>query len=460
MTQATSETKRWIVAYYLYQHWTVSEIAGKLRITKGAVSKIKEELEAADNRYLVTAFNAAEAPWEEMERHLLPITATHLSLRQLLDDKDVSKQLCKQSFADILKGHTKASNLTRVIVCSSTPALEDWKADDSDPDSRRRATLRSKNKAAKIKPVTPIDWMKDDPKIWQMRLAVFGRAAAPHVCDILQHSEVAGVSWGSTVGCVVDELHRQRIALPQRHRPIKTAATVGESIGDKKADDHISSSYLANRLCEAIGHNPNHAIEDEPDKDAVLQLRGIPAMLPFTFEDVPAAKKGLLGHPNYQQVFGAGGAHTQLDTVLTSVGSVNQANKFYPRELRAGGYSEAQISLLDQYGDIGGALIPRSADDLITATEAENIVRQVNARWTGMGFDDYRRIAEKYGSKYEGPSNKAQRSSGVVVLAIGSNKCDVVRQCLHHDVINVLIIDEDLAFALLDLAPQPHTSCR
>ena len=450
MTEKVPDLNQWMIAYYLCQGWKPTAIAKKLGIHDGTVSKLIADLKPGE--YMTTAFNAAKAPWPEMQLHLLPVTADHLSLKQLLNDKKLSEQLSKESFADILKQRTTASNLTEVIVCSSAPAYGDWNVDDPDPDSHRRAVRRAKNKAMQIRPVTPKDWEKDDPKTWQLRLAVFGRAAAPHVNHLLQHSRVAGVSWGSSIGCVIDELHRQRIALPERHLPIETVATVGEAIGDKDAADEISSSRLARRLKEAIGHRRT---------DKVHHLRGIPAMLPFSYQDVPAARKGLLGYPNYKQVFGESGALSRLDTVLTSVGNVNQAHKFYPRELRTSPFSESQISLLDEYGDIGGALIPFPArTTTYENADAKNIVNQVSARWTGMTFDDYQQLAKAYGPGYVGRPKKGQRPPGVVVLAIGRNKRGVVLQCLQQDVINVLIIDEDLAFALLESTPNPHTARR
>jgi len=434
------ELRRWAAAYYFYVGWSGEKIATKLGLNPGNVARLLAE--ARDERYVVTTFDARRAPWEELQRLLQPWAINDdpkFTLEDVLQSAELVSKLSNKSFAQELQERTKAKNLRRVIVCDSNCPKNELREEDS--------------------------------RSWPDRIQAFGHAAAPHVNAIAEDSKIVGVVWGSTLAAVVEELFAQRKAAHTRPRKqrLRSVALVGDdfgtdelatapSIGQKerealerniwRAEDRaetISASYVALRLKEALDHQ--HGI--------VHRLRGIPALLPFSFKDeaaVKTARDGLLGFPNYARVFGKDGLVSQLDTVFASVGTIDQKNKFYLPVLRNGGYTEEQMENLGRYGDIGGALFPLVEP---VPQEAMNVASVVMSRWTGMQLEDYRRIARQFGPKedlavQDSKSNGHRTLPGVVVLALGWNKRKAVMRCLKEDLCNILLIDDSLALGLLD----------
>src|SRR5262245_3943955 len=109
----------WAVALYAALGWSGKEIARKIGRVRGGVARMITEARAKG--YLVTAFNAANAPWEELQRVLLTVNTTDdHPIAEVLGDKKRMAELSKESFVETLRARTGAArNLRRVIVCES-----------------------------------------------------------------------------------------------------------------------------------------------------------------------------------------------------------------------------------------------------------------------------------------------------------------------------------------------------
>jgi DNA-binding transcriptional regulator LsrR (DeoR family) len=86
-------------------------------------------------------------------------------------------------------------------------------------------------------------------------------------------------------------------------------------------------------------------------------------------------------------------------------------------------------------GDIGGIIIPRRG---LPKAEA-NRIKEMNDRWTGIQEHHLQRCARE-ASKNGRP--------GVVIVALGQKRCDMVRRCVELGLVNELIIDQELAQGL------------
>ena len=84
-------------------------------------------------------------------------------------------------------------------------------------------------------------------------------------------------------------------------------------------------------------------------------------------------------------------------------------------------------------GDIGGVFLPRSARD--------PVVRGINERWTGVRLEHLAGCAR---AAADDPGR-----AGVVVVAMGRAKAEVTHACVRAGLITELILDHDLAQALL-----------
>src|SRR5205085_2380645 len=84
-------------------------------------------------------------------------------------------------------------------------------------------------------------------------------------------------------------------------------------------------------------------------------------------------------------------------------------------------------------GDIGGVFLPRTARD--------RVVRGINERWTGVRLEHILRCARA--------AARDHTRAGVIVLAVGAAKAQVTLDSVRAGLITELIIDHDLAQALL-----------
>ena len=286
----------------------------------------------------------------------------------------------------------------------------------------------------------------------------FGIAAAGYVVGRLRTAQRIGVAWGSTLGRVVDGI--TRTGYPWRgERAFHQVVPVSAEPIRFGQSEHTASA-LARRLDIAINGELPYAKDGMPsdeEQDRRLALTGVPAFIPREIDTFIAEQKALRAEertvlaahfpsifktfflqksPAYRRIFGGDTPLVdQLDVVLTSAGSSVRAMGFCNEELRnLGGVSAEELERLI-VGDLGGVLLPRH--NLSEADKKE--VARLSAMWTGVSYGQLDRIAQRAAES---------DSPGIIVLAIGRQRSEVVCEVLVRGLCNELVVDRDLAGAL------------
>jgi DNA-binding transcriptional regulator LsrR (DeoR family) len=270
---------------------------------------------------------------------------------------------------------------------------------------------------------------------WPERLAHFGFRIAPMVLGLLSRRAIrtAGVSWGHTMAEVINGLRTFVGGHGWPHGDqILFVPTAGEPLGRWRPE--YSSSVLTAELVAISGSTAG-----------TVSLRGVPAVIPMDFkgERLEIAREFLQHLSGYRRVFGSADADgnseppliSDVDTLITSVGSFEQGWTEYRDELiSVGGISQEKLREVSG-GDIGGALLPLWDP---TAAQREEF-RNISERWTGLTVDHCRRIAEAAAGHPEGGP------AGVVVAAAGDNKARVLLDAVDRGLVNHALIDQTLA---------------
>jgi DNA-binding transcriptional regulator LsrR (DeoR family) len=272
----------------------------------------------------------------------------------------------------------------------------------------------------------------EDPSGWDARAQRFGRLAAPRVQELLPAMNLAGVTWGKTIARLVDglqHLNPQTPALPDR---VRFVPLTGEPL--TFPDPETSSSNLAHRLNEIVNGRA----------DVVHSLTAVPAFIPakFTGRGRQAIRAFIAEIAGYRVIFAAEGADgrrqeplaDRLDCIITGVGTVSPGVSGRLLDDRVVAEDITKERLQERViGDIGGVFLPRSPRD--------GVVRGINERWTGVRLEHIARCAA---AAARDPSRV-----GVIVLALGRAKAEILLECVRGGLINELIIDHDLAQALI-----------
>jgi DNA-binding transcriptional regulator LsrR (DeoR family) len=262
---------------------------------------------------------------------------------------------------------------------------------------------------------------------WDPRLRHFGRESAPLLLSLLSAARCAGVAWGRTVAEAIAGIECVCAAPPDRPEgPLLCVATLGGMVGQLQVRAESSSSLLASRLAETLNG----------DWESLYTLYGVEAFLSYVdnSDEIPAIKKRIFQFPNYQAIFGGPhqpGVIDQLDAIITSCGNAHQFNQFWTTELPRLGVSPAKLNRLT-YGNIGGVLLEKEG----LGREDKALFDDIASRWMGISRRHYEQCA--------------RRQPGVILLAIGHNKAEVVLKCVELGLVTELIIDEELALALWD----------
>jgi DNA-binding transcriptional regulator LsrR (DeoR family) len=262
---------------------------------------------------------------------------------------------------------------------------------------------------------------------WDERIRAFGCEVAPLLMSLLSGSRCVGLAWGRTVSAAISGVERLCESPPARpDGPLVCVATVGGMVGELKVRAESSSSILASRLADTVNGN----------WESLYTLHGIQAFLSYvdSSDEIPIIKKHIAQLPNFQAIFGGPGRPgviNELDAIVTSCGNAHHFNQFWTTELPRLGVSPEKFNRITD--NIGG--VPLAKEGL--SPEDEALLRDISGRWTGVTRKHYEQCA--------------LRHPGVILLAIGNNKAEVVLKCVELGLVNELIIDEDLATALWDL---------
>jgi len=111
------------------------------------------------------------------------------------------------------------------------------------------------------------------------------------------------------------------------------------------------------------------------------------------------------------------------------------------------GCSLAELKEL-AHGNIGGVLIKRSK----LAPAADEKFERIAATWIGVSEEDLKNVVASSASK-------RKKKPGVVVLAIGANKAEIVRAVVSRGLVSELFVDQELATKLAELCgldPKPE----
>jgi DNA-binding transcriptional regulator LsrR (DeoR family) len=244
---------------------------------------------------------------------------------------------------------------------------------------------------------------------------------------LLSTTHSVGIGWGRTVSAAIAGLERICPFPPDRQGlPLTCVATLGGMVGELKVRPESSSSILASRLCETINGN----------WESLLTLHGVEAFLSYVDnrDEIPIIKKHIAQFPNYQAIFGGPrqpGVINDLDAIITSCGNAHHYNQFWTTELPRLGVKPEKINQITA-GNVGGFLLEKDGLDL----DDKKLFDDIAGRWMG--------VTRKHFEKC------AKRSPGVILLAIGRNKADVVFKAVELGLVTELVIDEELAMALWD----------
>jgi DNA-binding transcriptional regulator LsrR (DeoR family) len=270
-----------------------------------------------------------------------------------------------------------------------------------------------------------------DAAAWGARLRRFGQAAAARLQELLPRVRLAGVTWGATIARLVDGVRQLNPRPPALPGPVQFIPLTGEPL--TFPDPETSASTLAHRLNEILagGQGPFHS------------LAAVPAFIPakFSRQSRKAIREFIAEIAGYRVIFERRGADgrpqeplaDRVDAILTGVGTVaaETSGRLLDDRLVAEGLTKEQLRER-VIGDIGGVFLPRSARD--------RVVRGINDRWAGVRLEHFARCAQE--------AARGAGRAGVIVLAIGRSKAEVVLECVRGGLVNELIIDHELAQAL------------
>lgn len=269
-------------------------------------------------------------------------------------------------------------------------------------------------------------YRRPSQSMWASHVKAFGAACAGYVRSLLVNSRIIGVSWGNSLLSVVTGIRNHGYST--RREVIATFVPLcGEPLG--KTTTMYSASSLAMQLDEVTNRSTKNS----------LSLAAIPALIPKTFSKQETATiRKLMNHvAAYRDIFGNDANRdslwiSQLDTILTSVGSATTALGYGEDELlNSAGIQRTAIQNLI-YGDISGVLVrKRHLDNRSTA-----LVHAISERWTGVKYEHFKACSQKA----EHPGRP-----GVIAIAIGEEKAEIVTECIRLGLINHLIIDHNLA---------------
>lgn len=267
---------------------------------------------------------------------------------------------------------------------------------------------------------------------WSVRLEHhFCPQASRRVLDLLESANYVGIGWGHTVAALTAALEKYPNGAARRSKnPNKVLfiPTCGEPLGPESRPERASSALVA-RL---------HALWGCKGKP--LSLAGVGSVIQEKFKGAErdTVRRYIADMRDYRLIFGppaeVGTAPLiqKVDCLISSVGSfAGDWQKYQDELIRVGGIDREELREL-ALGDIGGALIPQSG---LSRSQKERL-RSITESWTGITLEQCKRIASKADN-----SGKP----GVIVLAIGKNKANVVLEIVKQRLVNELIIDHDLA---------------
>lgn len=255
------------------------------------------------------------------------------------------------------------------------------------------------------------------------RRARFGRLASGRLTELIENSEVVGVAWGRTIKALTEGMEASRRPL-KKARHIEFAAVCAELVS------LAQHGYSSSRLAETLDHIFNHP------PGAYPQLTGFPAYIPRHYDKEMRAsiRRFISETPGYLRVFsGPDALINRMDMLISSVGSSETpVLGSFEELLIAGGLNAEDLRQLI-VGDLGGILIPKTG----LSPEKEKLIDDLNDIWTGLRIEHVRAIADR---AFNNPE-----MTGVVVVALQSERGDTAFKLIQNGLVNELIVDHAAA---------------
>jgi len=274
-----------------------------------------------------------------------------------------------------------------------------------------------------------------------------GYAATSRIAVLLHRARRIGVMWGGTIHRLVQGIKARPDIFEGKQLRIEQCIPL---CGDplflmNQGLLDLSASHLAAELGKAL--NASHP-SDQPT------LIGVPAYISRKainqggasavnwgqfVQDIPGYRAILGVPPNKQPPL-----VDSVDTLITGTGiivmgkaqSYEETGDFIQERLMQEGMSKEVLSKM-VYGDIGGFLLER---ERLRAADRK-VVDELNRGWTGIKENHLKAVAGK-GSP-DGPP-------GIILVAAGAAKAEMVLEIIRRGYVNELLIDTDLATALLE----------
>lgn len=269
------------------------------------------------------------------------------------------------------------------------------------------------------------------------RFTAFTNQAAPFVYSLLMRDtvETCGLAWGFMLWDLSISLRSMGYSSPWRRRPIRFMPLTGDPLQDPR-------DYPPNLTSSNISAEISKIANGDRYRPPWLGL--VPAYIPNQFQG--AALKGIEGLirmvPEYNRIFDAKGKRGdawRLDVILTSVGRASNPMGFGMGRLFKSLGRRLEPLKNQIHGDIGGVLIPRNP-------KSSELIRSIERRWKGLNREHLEACARR--AFDEDPSTGRP---GVVVLAAGEDRADILLHAVERGLINHLIIDQRLEKALEQL---------
>lgn len=285
----------------------------------------------------------------------------------------------------------------------------------------------------------------------------FGWNAALYVRELIPQMQRIGVAWGKTIARLTDGL---RPLHPKFERGTLFFPVSGEPL--REHGEENSATKLASSLQSFV----EGATDDHPGLNMVIPC------IPDRFDEnvTREIKQSLLGQvEGYRRIFlhngNRGPLIDEIDTLITGVGTASKTSTDpWLIERVNAMQNDPPLTREDfeayTFGDIGGVYLLRpELVKLIAARNAktsgsmgktarernatvEAKIHRINTQWTGIQREHVARCAER--------ARVSKKTPGVIVLAIGRAKSEIVIEAVNQSLVNHLLIDQDLAEALVE----------
>jgi len=292
---------------------------------------------------------------------------------------------------------------------------------------------------------------------YHKRQQLFGWNAALYIQELVPRMHRVGMAWGKTIARLIDGLHPLHLKFEKGTLVFPVS---GEPL--REHGEENSATTLAAGLQESVEGGP----AEGPGLNMIIPC------VPDHFDEAVTAqiKHSLLGQvAGYRRIFlGEAGQRPlidEIDTLITGVGTASKtsADPWLIERVNAM-QKDPPLTREDfeayTFGDIAGVYLLRpKLNKLVAARHADNSrgdgrkarernvdveakINRINTQWTGIQREHLSRCAERAWASPQTP--------GVIVLAIGRAKSAIVIEAVNQSLVNHLLIDQDLADALVE----------